>query len=240
MSKITSITELSADEVKFDEVKDWYTNHLSPDVIDFDDPKPYEVYSQARWGGIFQLSSAGSQRLFVKAKPKNIVDIATLTSIYRPGPLAANVDKLYLDACNGKEMDWGDHRINDILAPTKSCLTGDSNVVTEEGEITIQKIVEDNLVGLKIPSFNEETGEIEQDEIVAAISNGIKDIIELEMEDGTKLKLTYDHLVMTQRDWVEAGKLTLDDEIYAIADYIYLSGAMLKDEQEIREDMSNL
>ena len=109
----------------FADVKEWYEQHMSPDVIDFNDPKPYEVYAQARWAGIFQLTSQGAQRLFVKAKPKSIIDIATLTSIYRPGPLAANVDKLYLEAREGNlppDLEWGDHRINDILAKTFSCI----------------------------------------------------------------------------------------------------------------------
>ena len=107
----------------FDDIKSWYERFLAPDVIDFSDPKAYEVYEKARWAGIFQLTSQGAQRLFVKAKPKSIIDIATLTSIYRPGPLAANVDKLYLEAKNdGKELEWGDHRINDILKKTYSCI----------------------------------------------------------------------------------------------------------------------
>ena len=109
----------------FDQIKDWYEKHLSPDVINFDDPKPYEVYSEGRWAGIFQLTSTGAQRLFIKAKPKNVIDIATLTSIYRPGPLAANVDKLYLKSREGElppELEWGDKRINEILKKTFSCI----------------------------------------------------------------------------------------------------------------------
>jgi DNA polymerase III subunit alpha len=109
----------------FDDVKAWYEAHLEPSVIDFNDPKPYEVYAKAKWGGIFQLTSTGAQRLFVKAKPKSVIDIATLTSIYRPGPLAAHVDTLYLKAREGErppELEWGDERINTVLAKTFSCI----------------------------------------------------------------------------------------------------------------------
>ena len=110
-------------KLSFADIKAWYEAHMSPDVINFDDPKPFEVYEQGRWAGIFQLTSQGAQRLFRKAKPQSIIDIATLTSIYRPGPLAANVDKLYLEAKNdGKELEWGDSRINDILKKTYSCI----------------------------------------------------------------------------------------------------------------------
>lgn len=120
--KVLTVTDVSDRPVSFVEVKSWYEENLSPDAIDFDDPKPYEVYEHARWAGIFQLTSQGAQRLFVKAKPKSIIDIATLTSIYRPGPLAANVDKLYLEAREGKEFEWGDRRINVILEKTKGLI----------------------------------------------------------------------------------------------------------------------
>ena len=109
----------------FDDVKAWYEEHLHPSKVDFNDPKPYEVYEKAKWGGIFQLTSQGAQRLFVKAKPKSIIDIATLTSIYRPGPLAAHVDKLYLEAREGKrpaDLEWGDERIHEVLKKTYSCI----------------------------------------------------------------------------------------------------------------------
>jgi hypothetical protein len=226
----------------FDDVKSWYEKNLHPSVIDFSDPRPYEVYEKGLWCGIFQCTGPGAQRLFVKGKPKSIIDIATLTSIYRPGPLAAKVDRLYLEAKNdGKEMDWGDKRINEILKKTYSCLTGDAKVMTDQGEVTIKEIVDNQMIGITLPSYNEETGELEQDAIVAAVCNGVKEVIELDTDMGV-IKLTADHLVMTQRGWVEAGQLTLEDEILSIKDYTYLSGAMLEDEQgeevsDVRKDV---
>lgn len=196
---------------------------MAPNVIDFDDPKPFEVYEQGKWAGIFQLTSQGAQRLFLKAKPKSIVDMATLTSIYRPGPLAAHVDKLYLKAVNeGEKFEWGDDRINEVLSDTKGCLAGSVKVLTDNGEITIQTIVESQLLGLKIPSLNENTFEIEQDEIVAAVKTGVKETIEIEVEHGV-IELTEDHLIMTQRGWVRAGELSINDEIASIEGYTYLT-----------------
>lgn len=166
---------------------------------------------------VHNCTGQGAQRLFIKAKPKNIIDIATLTSIYRPGPLAANVDKLYLESKNdGKQLEWGDTRINEILAKTYSCLTGDTLVLTEQGEVPIKQIVEQKAVGTKLPSYNEATGAVEMDEVVAVASNGVRDIIEIELEDGKTLSLTEDHLVMTQRGWVAAGELMTEDEILSV------------------------
>ena len=71
---------------------------------------------------VHNCTQRGAQRFFQRVKPCSIIDIAALTSIYRPGPLAAKVDDLYVDAKNGKQFDWGDERINKILAKTHGLL----------------------------------------------------------------------------------------------------------------------
>jgi len=106
----------------FADVRKWFDEHMKVDKIDLLDQDTFKVYSDGKWCGIFQGSSFGAQRFFEKAKPKSIIDIAVLTSIYRPGPLAAHLDKLWLKALEGEEYDWGDKRINEILAPTRGLL----------------------------------------------------------------------------------------------------------------------
>jgi DNA polymerase III alpha subunit len=116
--------------IKFDDISDWYNNNLAPDKVDLTDQNVYEnIYHNGKWAGIFQASQKPVQRFFEKAKPKNIIDIATLTSIWRPGPLAANVHDLYLDSKNGKKYDWGDERINKVLSETENCLIFQESVM---------------------------------------------------------------------------------------------------------------
>ena len=104
----------------FDQVYKWFNSNMDPKVLDMDDQHVYEhVYAQGRWAGIFQLAGRGAQNLFKKAKPKSIVDIATLTSIYRPGPLTAKVDKLYINAKNNPDdIDYGHPLIKEVLEET--------------------------------------------------------------------------------------------------------------------------
>ena len=106
----------------FEQTNNWFNKNMSNDVIDFDDQKVYEnVYHQAthRSPGVFQLTSQGAQRLFKNAKPTSLVDIATLTSIFRPGPLAAKVDKLYLENREKPEsLDYKHPLIKQVLEPT--------------------------------------------------------------------------------------------------------------------------
>jgi DNA polymerase-3 subunit alpha len=115
----------------FAQVKDWFDKHMDPKNIDLNDQKVYEyVYHDGRFAGIFQLANAGAQRLFQKAKPRSILDIATLTSIYRPGPLAANVDKLYLEAkANPDKIDYQHPLIKKVLEPTAGCIIFQESVM---------------------------------------------------------------------------------------------------------------
>ena len=207
-------------EPTFPQVKEWFERHMATETIDFNDQRVYEnVYHQAttRSPGVFQLTSVGAQKLFEKGKPRSLVDIATLTSVFRPGPLAAHVDRLYLEAkANPRNIDYKHPLIKQVLEPTYGCLRGDTLVTTEIGDLTIKEIVDRQLIGTALPSLNEETGELEQDTIVAAVHTGFKETIEIEIEDGRTLCLTPDHRVYTSRGWVEAGNLTLEDEILGI------------------------
>ena len=83
----------------FGDVKNFYDENLHPDKINLNDPDVYKnVFHKGRWAGIFQFTEQGAQDFCKRAKPKNIIDISAITSIYRPGPLGANVDKTYVEA----------------------------------------------------------------------------------------------------------------------------------------------
>ena len=83
----------------FAQVKDFYNEHLHPDKIDFEDPEVYKnVFHKGRWAGIFQFTEAGAQKFCKRVKPTNLIDVSAITSIYRPGPLSANVDKQFVKA----------------------------------------------------------------------------------------------------------------------------------------------
>lgn len=126
--KIKGITEV--ERPTFNDVRGWYNRNLHPDANDYADQHVYEnVYHEGRFAGIFQLTSGGAQKLFVAAKPRSVVDIAVLTSIYRPGPLAANVDKLYLKAKAGEKFEWGHPLFEKVLGKTSNLLIFQESVM---------------------------------------------------------------------------------------------------------------
>jgi DNA polymerase III subunit alpha len=96
----------------FEDVEGFYNEHLHTDNIDFDDREVYhDVFHNGKWAGIFQYTELGAQNLCSNVKPLSLIDLATITAIYRPGPLGFDVDKKYLRA---RERPKSVRYLNDI------------------------------------------------------------------------------------------------------------------------------
>jgi len=107
-------------EPTFEDVKKFYDDKLHPDVIDFDDEKVYKnVFQRGNFAGIFQFTEQRAQEFCANAKPKSLVDISAITSIYRPGPLSANVHEQYIQAKNmPEEIDYLNEHVKDVTYET--------------------------------------------------------------------------------------------------------------------------
>ena len=80
----------------FADIKQFYDKHIHPDQINLNDQKVYEnIFHNGQWVGVFQFTEGGVQKLAERTKPTSIIDLSAITSIYRPGPLSAGVDKSY-------------------------------------------------------------------------------------------------------------------------------------------------
>jgi len=97
----------------FDQVKEFYDQKLHPSTLDLDDQAVYKnIFHKGRWVGIFQFTEQGAQRFALQAQPRSIIDLSAITSIYRPGPLSAGVDKDYVEA---KEAPNSVRYLNEVV-----------------------------------------------------------------------------------------------------------------------------
>jgi len=88
----------------FEDVKNFYDENLHPDRIDFNNQEVYEnIFQKGNWAGIFQFTEQPAQNFCKRAQPESLIDIAAITSIYRPGPLSANVHEQYVEAKNNPD-----------------------------------------------------------------------------------------------------------------------------------------
>jgi DNA polymerase-3 subunit alpha len=103
---IEKVLQKNGESSDFGNVKKWYSEHLHPENLDFNDQAVYDyVFRGGHWAGIFQFSQEGAQKFCANADPHSLVDLAIITSIYRPGPLGAGVDKLFLKRKEGENDD---------------------------------------------------------------------------------------------------------------------------------------
>ncbi len=104
----------------FEDVRGFYEDNLHPDKLDLNNKEVWEnVFHEGKWAGIFQFTEAGAQSFCKRAKPDNIIDLAAITSIYRPGPLSAGVDKIYVDAKhNPEDVEYLNQTIREITEET--------------------------------------------------------------------------------------------------------------------------
>lgn len=93
------------------------------------------------------------------------------------------------------------------------CVTGDTIIETNEGKLPISQLEPGNHYEVK--SRNLETGKDEFKQIEAGgITGHVDELIVIELEDGTQLSLTEDHMVYTSnRGYVRAGDLTEEDDL---------------------------
>ena len=69
-------------------------------ALPMDDKKTFELLSEARTTGVFQLESPGMKRYLKDLKPSVFEDIIAMDALYRPGPMQFIPD--YIEGKNGK------------------------------------------------------------------------------------------------------------------------------------------
>jgi hypothetical protein len=120
---------------------------------------------------------------------------------------------------NAAKIDWN---TASVLEKLDGCCHEDTILITEDGEMTIRYICETEYSG-KVLSFDLETNEPVYDEIVDySIKNNINNWFEIELEDGTTIKLTGNHKVWLPNleCYRRVDELTENDEFLLITQKI--------------------
>ena len=104
----------------FADVKNYYNEHLHPEVLDLEDSSVWEnIFHEGKWAGIFQFTEDGAQKFCKNVKPNNLIELSAITSIYRPGPLGANVDKKFIAAKNDPgDIDYANSYVREVTEET--------------------------------------------------------------------------------------------------------------------------
>ena len=92
---------------------------------------------------------------------------------------------------------------------THLCLTGDTLVRTTQGDIPIEE-----LVGKEGDVYCWDGEQITTSHFDSVcMTSSAAEVFEIELEDGTKIKATANHKMLTAAGWKELKDITSDDEI---------------------------
>ncbi len=87
--------------------------------IPLDDPAVYQLCSEGKTTGVFQLEGSGMKELMKRLKPKEFRDLIALIALYRPGPLGSNMVDDFIKRKHGEvEIDYFHPKLEPILKET--------------------------------------------------------------------------------------------------------------------------
>lgn len=89
--------------------------------VSLDDAGAYELISQGRTSGIFQLESSGMRRLLMNMQPRNIEDITLAISLYRPGPMES-IPQFLRNRTGESTPEYKIPSLRKILEKTSGCI----------------------------------------------------------------------------------------------------------------------
>jgi DNA polymerase III subunit alpha len=184
-------------------------------TIPRDDPSIYELLSDGDTTGVFQVEGQGMRRTLRKMQPRRFEHIIAAISLYRPGPMEYIDD--YIDRLHGeKPVEYRHPSLGPILEETFGiCVSGDAivhnvatgkrhrldeiNELVEKGEFYLQGID---------GHWDMAVGRVSQ-----WVCNGKRRVWEVTLSNGSQIKLTPDHRVLTEQGWRELQELSLGDYV---------------------------
>jgi len=124
-----------------------------------------------------------------------------------PGLGVVAMQPYYFQSEMAKEL--GNYR-KIVVDKTRQCLTEDNFVMTDRGYISIKDVK----VGDRIETIV--NGKPAFAGVIDSFHNGEKEVCRIMVNSGLTIDCTLDHKIFTNRGWVEAQDLTLNDEIVSI------------------------
>ena len=101
---------------------------LDMDKVDYDDPNIYEMISNGKSDGVFQLESTGMKNFMKELRPENLEDVIAGISLYRPGPMDF-IPKYIKGKQNPESIVYDCPELISILKTTHGCIVYQEQVM---------------------------------------------------------------------------------------------------------------
>lgn len=111
------LTIISDSEKQIRETEPSFDMRMIPD----NDAATYEMLSQGRTEGVFQLESGGMKQLLTGFRPETLEDIMVAIALYRPGPMDS-IPRFLENRKNKSSIEYKIPQLRDILDETCGCI----------------------------------------------------------------------------------------------------------------------
>lgn len=119
---------LTVVENAVNEIKRTHDIIVDIDNLNDDDPVVYEMISQGKTEGVFQLESGGMKQFMKELKPTRLEDLIAGISLYRPGPMDF-IPKYVKGKNSGEEIQYTSPALEPILKNTYGCIVYQEQVM---------------------------------------------------------------------------------------------------------------
>ncbi len=98
------------------------------DKVPDNDPETFQMLSDGKTQGVFQLESAGITGVCVNMKPASIEDMTAIVALYRPGPMDS-IPKFIANKQNPSKITYKTPLLEPILRVTYGCIVYQEQVI---------------------------------------------------------------------------------------------------------------
>jgi len=119
---------LTVIRLAIEEIKRSKNIDIDPYNWDYEDPKVYDMISQGRTGGVFQIEGAGMTSFMKELQPESVEDLTAGISLYRPGPMDF-IPQYIRGKRNPKNITYMHKTLEPILEATYGCIVYQEQVM---------------------------------------------------------------------------------------------------------------
>lgn len=145
-------------------------------LIPIDDPKTYQLLSDAKTLGVFQLEGSGLRDIIRRLKPETFEDIIALVALYRPGPLQSGMVDDFIKRKHGRiPIEYEVPQLEEVLKETYGVILYQEQVMKIASLLAGFSLGEADILrramGKKKPA---EMAKLRQNFVTGATSKGIE------------------------------------------------------------------
>ncbi len=177
--------------------------------IPLDDKAALQLFADGKTMAIFQFESDGMKDICRRLKPDGLEDLSALNALYRPGPIDSGMIDDFIDRRHGrKKVRYDFAELKDVMGNTLGiCVAGDTLLLDA---VSGRRIRIDEVGSLDQELYVQGVDENLKPQtarVTNFVCNGVREVIEIKLRNGARVKLTPDHRVLTESGWRQAGEL---------------------------------